>query len=43
MKKKFIEGAIDNGHSKDFAKDLFQTIEYFSGYGFNKSHKLIVA
>ena len=42
MKKKFISGAIDNGHTEEFAKKLFETIEYFAGYGFNKSHKQIV-
>lgn len=43
MKVKFIDGALKSGHSKEFAEDLFSTIEYFAGYGFNKSHKYIVA
>ncbi|MFW6028752.1 MAG: DNA polymerase III subunit alpha [Halanaerobiales bacterium] len=40
MKVKFINGAIKNGHTEEFAKELFETIEYFAGYGFNKSHSM---
>jgi len=35
---KFVEGCIDNGLTKQKANELWQTFEYFSGYGFNKSH-----
>ena len=34
----FAEGAAKNGISKDQAEDLFDLIETFAGYGFNKSH-----
>ena len=36
--KKFIEGCAEKGIQKDQAEKLWQTFEYFSGYGFNKSH-----
>jgi DNA polymerase-3 subunit alpha len=35
---KFIEGCVDKGLSKRFAEGLWEKFEYFSGYGFNKSH-----
>ena len=38
QKKDFIEGAIKNGISKDQATYIFQLVEKFAQYGFNKSH-----
>lgn len=38
QRKKFIDGAINNGMEKSKAEELFKLIEPFSGYGFNKSH-----
>jgi DNA polymerase III subunit alpha len=35
---KFIEGCFDKGVAKSDAQRLWDTFEYFSGYGFNKSH-----
>jgi DNA polymerase-3 subunit alpha len=35
---KFITGCREKGISKNDAEKLWQTFEYFSGYGFNKSH-----
>jgi len=36
---KFIKGAINKNHSKQFAKEVFEkVIEPFAGYGFNKAH-----
>ena len=35
---KFIEGCIEKNISKAAAERLWETFEYFSGYGFNKSH-----
>ena len=35
---KFIEGCIEKGISERKANGLWTTFEYFSGYGFNKSH-----
>ena len=39
-RKDFIDGAIKNGHSQDFAEKLFTKIEKFGDYGFNKSHAI---
>tara|TARA_R100001460_G_scaffold83275_1_gene124150 strand:- start:725 stop:4141 length:3417 start_codon:yes stop_codon:yes gene_type:complete len=36
--KKFVEGCVEKRISKEDANKLWQTFEYFSGYGFNKSH-----
>ena len=35
---KFVQGCVDKGISRDTAMDMWQKFEYFSGYGFNKSH-----
>ena len=35
---KFSEGCQEKGMSKSEARDLWSKFEYFSGYGFNKSH-----
>ena len=36
--KKFASGCVKKGLTKGKAQELWQTFEYFSGYGFNKSH-----
>ena len=36
--KKFIKGCVSKGISTEEAEKLWQKFEYFSGYGFNKSH-----
>jgi DNA polymerase-3 subunit alpha len=38
QKEKFIQGAVQNGISKDIAAGIFLKIEPFAEYGFNKSH-----
>ncbi len=38
QKERFIEGAYNNGISKDIAAGIFLKIEPFAEYGFNKSH-----
>ena len=38
QKKDFIEGAVSNGITKDQANYIFQLVEKFAQYGFNKSH-----
>lgn len=43
LKARFIDGAIKNGYSEDIAKRLFELIEYFGNYGFNKSHSAAYA
>ncbi|MFV9645083.1 MAG: DNA polymerase III subunit alpha, partial [Desulfobacterales bacterium] len=35
---RFVQGAKDNGIASDKAKKIFELIEKFGGYGFNKSH-----
>ena len=37
-KERFIEGCVAKGLSKGEARDIFELIERFAGYGFNKSH-----
>ncbi|MFC1600383.1 DNA polymerase III subunit alpha, partial [Patescibacteria group bacterium] len=37
--KKFIEGAVEQGHKKEFADEVFEKVILpFAGYGFNKAH-----
>ncbi|MGB9621020.1 MAG: DNA polymerase III subunit alpha [Brevinematia bacterium] len=43
MKEEFVNGAVKNGYSEEFAKELFDTIEKFAEYGFNKSHSAAYA
>ena len=38
LKSEFAEGAQKNGISKVVSDSIFELIEYFAGYGFNKSH-----
>ncbi|MFH1383990.1 MAG: DNA polymerase III subunit alpha [Candidatus Omnitrophota bacterium] len=40
QKKNFIEGAVKNKIQRDVAAKIFNLIEYFAGYGFNKSHSV---
>jgi len=42
-KERFIKGAIENGADKELAEHLFDLIEKFGGYGFNKSHSTAYA
>ena len=37
-KERFIEGATSKGLKEKEAQDIFELIERFAGYGFNKSH-----
>jgi DNA polymerase-3 subunit alpha len=39
----FIEGAISRGLERERAAKIFDLIEYFGGYGFNKSHSTAYA
>ncbi len=43
FKDQFVKGAVAKGHKTAFATQLFETIEYFAGYGFNKSHSAAYA
>lgn len=38
-----MEGALSNGIDEDVAKEVFDLLVYFAGYGFNKSHSAAYA
>ena len=38
QRDRFISGAVANGHRKDISAEIFDQMEKFAGYGFNKSH-----
>jgi len=40
MKKEFVDGAVSRGMEKQPAEDIFDLIEKFASYGFNKSHSV---
>ena len=43
QKDRFIEGAVKQGIQKRKASKIFNFIEHFAGYGFNKSHSTTYA
>lgn len=43
MKPKFIEGAIKNNSTRKLAENVWETMEGFASYGFNKSHSVSYA
>jgi len=44
LRKKFVNGAVEiSGMDRSKAEKLYETIEFFSGYGFNKSHAVSYA
>ena len=38
--EQFIQGALDNGYTRELAEDLFALITPFAGYAFNKAHSV---
>ncbi|MGE5400882.1 MAG: DNA polymerase III subunit alpha [Ignavibacteriales bacterium] len=38
QKEKFVEGSVRNGIAKNVASEIFDAIDKFANYGFNKSH-----
>ncbi len=40
---KFVKGAVAKGYPKKDADEIFSLMEYFAGYGFNKSHSAAYA
>ncbi|HEX7154170.1 MAG TPA: DNA polymerase III subunit alpha [Thermoanaerobaculia bacterium] len=40
---KFVDGAVNNGYEKKKANEIFDYIEPFARYGFNKSHSVAYA
>ncbi len=43
QRDKFLQGAMGNGLSREIANYIFDLIEKFAGYGFNKSHSAAYA
>ena len=43
QRQKFVEGAVANGISEKKATRIFDLMEHFAGYGFNKSHSTAYA
>lgn len=43
LKQQFVEGAQKKNIEKTTAEKIFELIEYFAGYGFNKSHSAAYA
>jgi len=43
QKESFIEGAKKNNYTPEDAERVFELMNYFSGYGFNKSHSAAYA
>ncbi|MFW6268588.1 MAG: DNA polymerase III subunit alpha [Bacillota bacterium] len=42
-RERFVQGAQKNGIDKEIADEIFDQMEYFGGYGFNKSHSAAYA
>ncbi len=43
QKESFVRGAVKNGIPHETAVKIFETMSYFAGYGFNKSHSAAYA
>ena len=43
QRDRFVKGAVDRGVPRKKAVKIFELIEYFAGYGFNKSHSTTYA
>jgi DNA polymerase-3 subunit alpha len=43
QRDRFVKGAMENGIDEQKANELFELIETFAGYGFNKSHSAAYA
>ncbi len=43
LQNQFADGAVEKGHDRDTAMELFDLIVKFAGYGFNKSHSAAYA
>lgn len=43
LRSQFVDGAEKNGVEREIAIQVFELIEYFAGYGFNKSHSAAYA
>ena len=43
QRERFVEGAIKNDYDRKLADEVFNLMESFAGYGFNKSHSVAYA
>ena len=43
LKNDFINGCLQNGYDQKTALEVYQLIEKFASYGFNKSHSIVYA
>ncbi len=43
QRKRFVKGAMEKGYKEKLATDVYDLIESFGGYGFNKSHSVAYA
>lgn len=43
QRQKFVDGCVGNGIAKKLAVEIFEQIDHFAGYGFNKSHSVAYA
>jgi DNA polymerase-3 subunit alpha len=43
QKEKFVKGCVERGHNKAKVAELFEVLEPFAGYAFNKSHSAAYA
>src|SRR6202041_3730498 len=43
QRERFIKGAVERGHSPKKIEKIFDLMEQFAGYGFNKSHSAAYA
>lgn len=43
LRKQFVEGAAQRGIAAESAEKIFDLMEFFAGYGFNKSHSAAYA
>jgi DNA polymerase-3 subunit alpha len=43
QKATFVQGAVAKGYAAEDAEKVFELIDYFAGYGFNKSHSAAYA
>lgn len=43
QRKRFVDGAVEKGYQKNLAAEVYDLIESFGGYGFNKSHSVAYA
>ena len=43
LRTSFVQGAVKNGYKQDEATNVFNLIDKFANYGFNRSHSLVYA